>query len=118
MKTSFEYYIFRDAVGFNTSLVYQITSKLNVLRQSGQPVFISSKEIPAFMVALENAGYTCETMMRALMQPCSTMVKQCYWLGRTVPCEQLFHVSKSSEGFCCSFNYKHIEDNKYIVFFS
>lgn len=55
-------------------------------------------------------GYTTDRLMFELMQPCGNMIKSCAWLGKTVPCDTLFRVAKSSEGFCCSFNYKALKD--------
>lgn len=51
-------------------------------------------------------NYTSERLMFEMMQPCSEMLQNCTWLGKTMPCEALFRVAKSAEGFCCSFNYK------------
>ncbi|XP_055311194.1 sodium channel protein Nach-like isoform X2 [Sitodiplosis mosellana] len=55
---------------------------------------------------LEEMGYTTDKLMLELMQPCNNMIKNCAWLGKIVPCDTLFRVARSSEGFCCSFNYK------------
>lgn len=55
---------------------------------------------------LEELGYNTETMMFELRHPCDRLIKQCGWLGKVVRCEHLFRTSRSSEGFCCSFNYK------------
>lgn len=55
---------------------------------------------------LESLGYTAEALLFELMQPCDKMISHCYWLNRPVPCESVFQVTKSSEGFCCSFNYR------------
>lgn len=51
-------------------------------------------------------NYTTERLMFELMQPCENMLSNCTWLGKSQPCETLFRVAKSAEGFCCSFNYK------------
>lgn len=62
------------------------------------------------------AGYKIDILMLRLMQPCSVMIKKCFWFDRLVPCEELFFVSKSSEGYCCSFNYEHIMQlNEYVL---
>lgn len=55
-------------------------------------------------VVMTDMRYTVESLMLELMQPCSTMVSNCVWLGRSVPCNQLFRVSKSADGYCCAFN--------------
>lgn len=59
---------------------------------------------------VENMGYTAETLLQELMQPCSKMLYRCSWLNKEVPCEELFRVTKGSEGFCCSFNYNATTD--------
>lgn len=51
-------------------------------------------------------NYTTDRLMYELMQPCDHLIANCTWLGKAMPCVQLFRVAKSSEGFCCSFNYK------------
>lgn len=59
---------------------------------------------------LEKMGYTSETLMREVMQPCNKMLYYCLWLNKEYPCDELFQVSKGSEGFCCSFNYGATKD--------
>lgn len=49
--------------------------------------------------------------MLELMEPCSYMMQNCSWLGKSKPCETMFRVTKSSEGFCCSFNYKGLKNS-------
>lgn len=56
--------------------------------------------------ALDNINYTIEHLMYEVMQPCGILIEHCTWLGRTKPCDVLFRVATSEEGFCCSFNYK------------
>lgn len=55
-------------------------------------------------VSLGKFGYTADSLMREVAQPCSSMVKQCFWMGRSMPCDELIFVSKSEKGYCCSFN--------------
>lgn len=55
---------------------------------------------------LSELNYTTERLMFEVMQPCREMLEVCTWLGKVVPCETLFRVATSAEGFCCSFNYK------------
>lgn len=38
------------------------------------------------------------------MHPCNEMLLYCEWQGKAKDCETLFRVSKSDNGFCCSFN--------------
>lgn len=60
---------------------------------------------------LKMLNYSTEKLMFELMQPCSTMLDKCYWLGKSVSCDTIFRVAKASEGFCCSFNYNALRDN-------
>lgn len=55
--------------------------------------------------------------MFELMQPCNQMIKGCAWLGKIIPCDTIFRVAKSSEGFCCSFNYKALKDSLEMLVF-
>lgn len=50
-------------------------------------------------------NYTIARLMFELMQPCTKLIHLCNWQGDAVPCERLFEVSTSADGFCCSFNY-------------
>lgn len=63
------------------------------------------------LAILTELNYTTEKLMFELMQPCSLMLETCIWLGKFVPCEKVFRVAKSSEGFCCSFNYNALRNN-------
>lgn len=74
------------------------------------PEYIDALYLKTYQI-LEEMGYTTDRLMFELMQPCSNMIKSCAWLGKIVPCDTLFRVAKSSEGFCCSFNYKALKDS-------
>lgn len=54
--------------------------------------------------AMEYHNYTYEKLMFHLMQPCDQMLLQCVWLKRIRPCNEMFDVSRTTHGFCCSFN--------------
>lgn len=54
---------------------------------------------------LQQLGYTIEQIMLEVMQPCAHLLRHCHWLRREVPCDTIFQIAKSAEGFCCSFNY-------------
>lgn len=103
-------FTYRDAAGFNKSFTFFVASNLNIFFL--QKSFSKPREVPALTVEFENLGYKTDKTMRAVMQPCNKMLKKCYWLSKEVSCEELFHLSKSSGGYCCSFNYKGIEDKK------
>lgn len=49
-------------------------------------------------------GYNPAKMLLELNQPCDSLVKYCYWLESEVSCAKHFQVTKTHEGFCCSFN--------------
>lgn len=70
--------------------------------------------MPELTMVLESLGVTIKQLMKIVMQPCNEMMKKCFWLNLPIPCEKLFSVSRSSEGFCCSFNYKGIENKQLI----
>ncbi|XP_054014709.1 pickpocket protein 28-like [Hylaeus anthracinus] len=55
--------------------------------------------------ALDTLGYTVEKLMFELMQPCSSLLVRCVWLGQLYDCNKIFKTVKANEGFCCGFNY-------------
>lgn len=59
--------------------------------------------------AVLDLGYTSESLMLELMQPCKNVARDCYWLNQRQNCDSLFRVIKTAEGFCCSFNYHAIK---------
>lgn len=60
---------------------------------------------------LKQLNYTVDHLMFNLMDPCIHFLHYCSWLGKRLPCEQIFRVATSAEGFCCSFNYNpHFDD--------
>lgn len=58
------------------------------------------------LAALEAINMTAEHLMYEVMQPCDLLMDRCSWLGHSLPCDEMFLVATSEEGFCCSFNYK------------
>uniref|UniRef100_A0A336KF41 CSON009762 protein n=1 Tax=Culicoides sonorensis TaxID=179676 RepID=A0A336KF41_CULSO len=60
---------------------------------------------------LERLGYDIERIMKETELDCSGMLFNCSWLGVYMPCNQLFRLIKSSQGFCCSFNYNGLRDS-------
>lgn len=59
---------------------------------------------------LERLGFKPEMIMKEFILGCNEMLSNCSWLGVDMPCNQLFRMVKSSEGFCCSFNYNGLRD--------
>lgn len=43
--------------------------------------------------------------MIELSQPCESMLKECSWKSISRPCMEIFKFVKTSNGFCCTFNY-------------
>lgn len=62
------------------------------------------KEFMQLGKILLGLGYTPDSIMREIMQPCNEMVKQCFIRYKKTSCEELFFVSRAAEGYCCSFN--------------
>lgn len=50
-------------------------------------------------------NYTTESFMMEVTQPCENLLQSCVWGEQEVPCGDIFRMTRSSEGFCCSFNY-------------
>lgn len=92
-------------MGFNSSATSMaVYEQLSALVRP--KIFDQAPEVESFRQAMDAFGYTPETLMKDLMQPCDRLIRQCYWLNQEVNCSKLFYLSKSTEGFCCSFNYK------------
>lgn len=97
----------RVSRGLPGELVQQFFSNLSKLVQ---PEYVDDI-YTQILTNLTELNYTTEKLMFEVMQPCSIMLEKCIWLGLVVPCETIFRVAKSSEGFCCSFNYNGLKDN-------
>lgn len=63
---------------------------------------------------LSHLNYTVERLMYEMMEPCDLLIEYCFWLGDEIPCNQIFKVATSAEGFCCSFNYHPLLDEKLV----
>ena len=50
-----------------------------------------------------------------LGQSCDELLERCMWEGKIHNCADLFEERKSSEGFCCSFNYRGLVELKMYV---
>lgn len=89
-------------MGNNESVVWDVVAHFHTFLKP-QPIEWPNgthkiiKELVSF-------GHTIESLFRASMQPCKAMLKRCIWYDQLIPCEELFFITKSSEGFCCSFN--------------
>ncbi|GFG36325.1 hypothetical protein Cfor_05944, partial [Coptotermes formosanus] len=72
---------------------------------------INDQEARKFQEVLLGAGYNISDLMLQLTPPCKTLLLKCIWLDTVTDCSDLFHVSKSVMGICCSFNYYGVKDN-------
>lgn len=75
-----------------------------------QPEYVNDTFENTYRV-LDELGYKTDTLMKEVMQPCDSMLDQCLWLGKFVPCNTLFRTAKSILGYCCSFNYDALKEN-------
>lgn len=57
------------------------------------------------LAVLDRLNYTMDRLMFSLMDPCAHLLHHCSWLGKRLPCDRLFRVATSAEGYCCAFNY-------------
>lgn len=101
----------RKESGFNETAARKVFASMDVMIQFLP--FNETNELLEFRRIMVHFNWTVEYLYRKLMQPCDRMLKKCLWLNEIVPCDRLFHVSKSAQGFCCSFNYN--EDHKYTL---
>lgn len=46
-----------------------------------------------------------------MMQPCEKLLLRCSWEGKTYDCKKLFKPIRTTEGFCCAFNY-HVDNEE------
>lgn len=88
--------------GFSNQTIRQFFLSLEKLTR---PAYLNATFLSLY-ATLEDLGYSTETMMFELRQPCDRLIKRCMWMGKVVRCDHLFRTSRSAEGFCCSFNYK------------
>lgn len=72
-----------------------------------------TNELLEFRRAMKQYNWTVEDILVKIMHPCNRMLKKCMWLAKEIPCDKLFRISKTTQGFCCSFNYKGMP--KYLV---
>lgn len=61
-------------------------------------------ELPVLQEILQNNRFTVDLAMKKLMYPCSKMLYRCRFEGVIVDCKQLFSISETYQGYCCSFN--------------
>lgn len=96
-------FISRIQDGFNDSDIMEFVSHTKIL-VNPKPSTSFTKNAANIMKSIIEAGYTIDSVMREIMQPCRDLIKICIWMGQLLPCDKLFFVSKTERGYCCSFN--------------
>lgn len=82
----------------------RILTFYNMVPNLISPAYVEEEFLNISLI-LADLGYTTETLMMEIVQPCEDLVKLCFWKGYERRCNQLFKLSRSTEGVCCSFNY-------------
>jgi acid-sensing ion channel, other len=65
---------------------------------------LNLSELPALQEILQANRFTVDLAMKRLMYPCTKMIHRCRWEGKIVDCKQMFSISETYQGYCCSFN--------------
>lgn len=88
--------------GFNGTILRKMFKKLQLLVQ---PKPFNEIEYSLELErAMKHYNYTYDKLMYLMMQPCDQMLLKCAWLNRNRPCNEMFGISKTTKGYCCSFN--------------
>lgn len=113
--------VFSVYAGFNETAMLAAFADLKYLVKHNEYSINVTTEMDQFQLAMNQFNYTVESLMLELMEPCTSFIKQCSFLNKVYPCDQLFFIAKGSEGFCCAFNYKLLYNykayTKYVAFF-
>lgn len=64
----------------------------------------NESELPLLQDILEENRFNVELTMKKLMYPCTKLLFRCRWQGKITDCKELFAVSETYQGYCCSFN--------------
>ncbi|KAK5643711.1 hypothetical protein RI129_007556 [Pyrocoelia pectoralis] len=115
--------VFRNAVeamlttlkphNISETTLYEYTSVLSSLITS-HPLNNTGVDYAYVEEILQNF-YTVDKLMAMLAQPCSSMLKECYWKNKRISCTKYFQRIKTSGGFCCAFNYDGMFDISNLV---
>jgi hypothetical protein len=62
---------------------------------------------------LDYNDYTIEEVMSKLAPRCDHLLQRCKWKGEEKRCESLFETIKTTEGFCCAFNYYALKNHTF-----
>ncbi|RVE45032.1 hypothetical protein evm_010311 [Chilo suppressalis] len=68
------------------------------------------------MKILKNHYYTMDSIMEEVHQKCEDLLVHCSFNTKEKKCSDLFTMIKTSEGFCCAFNYAGTIDDAYSKF--
>lgn len=95
-------FVFSKKAGFNESALRNAFTMLSVFIRQKPMEQIDMSELNR---AIFHFNMTMDELILYVMQPCESLVKQCLWLNKYIPCNELFQISMTTQGFCCSFNY-------------
>lgn len=99
-------FVFSVNDGFNETAMRMAFADLRYIVKPFEYADNVTTEMEQFEVAMHKFNYTMESLMLELMEPCKSFIKQCTFINEDLPCDQLFFITKTTDGFCCSFNYK------------
>ena len=60
--------------------------------------------LPYLQEILTENRFDVQLTMKKLMYPCSKLMFRCRWEGNIVDCKDVFAVTETYQGYCCSFN--------------
>lgn len=90
--------------------VYNITSDEIKKRVKYTAAFTNSiekfnySELQLVQDVLLDNRFDVQLTMKKLLFPCTKLLYRCRWEGVIVDCKELFAVSETYQGYCCSFN--------------
>lgn len=64
----------------------------------------NASELPYLQELLQENRFDVQLTMKKLMYPCTKLLFRCRWEGVIIDCKELFMVSETYQGYCCSFN--------------
>lgn len=62
---------------------------------------------------LDSNEYTIEEVMKQVAPSCSELLQRCKWKGEEKRCETIFETIKTTEGYCCAFNYYALKNHTF-----
>lgn len=85
----------------------EAASEMRILVQLLKPAdsTISAEKLERLQTVLDENNISIEMIMGYLAPSCDDILEICKWKGKEQVCSQLFELVKTSEGFCCSFNF-------------